>query len=327
MSLNLTINIAPNRDVITPLNIGEITYNDPEILTTDIITEILVLDAPVPFQRFAATAPFNSVLQSDTYPELLPALQTGDTTDLIATGVSALKSRNGLDMYASAVLDDFGLANPRLLTFTDSWQALVNARIAMREAAAQLGSWKTGDTKVASGWAFAGSSAFGPQLDLFSRYNKWFASTSWLTASSAANTSYLWPVLFIYVDRVAKRLYNVEGTIAAEYDGSQSSFDNLIITQATVDYFGTNSTQHTVTWSVSNPAIFDQFVVYLGGRPTDLVTPDDREIYTISPVYSSFAFGGYIVNLLQSKKVFDVRVEGRKNGSTVASSTYKVIRL
>jgi hypothetical protein len=323
MSLNLTINMAPNRDVITPLNIGEITYNDPEVLTTDIITEILVLDAPVPFQRFTATAPFNSVSQSNTYPELLPALQSGVTTDLISAGIGPMEQRNGQDMLVPM----FVQANASLgVSLSDSWQALVNARIALREAASRVGFWKTGAISVESDWALPGSIAFGPQLDLFSRYNKWFASTSWLTASGISSMdSYRWPVLFIYVDRVAKRLYNVEGTIVAEYDSSRSGSDNLIITQATANVVESISrAEYVVTWSVGDPSVFDQFVIYLGGLPVFVVPADTNETYTVSPVYFVGPLVPYIRKLVLSK-AFDVRVEGRKNGTAVVSATYRVI--
>jgi hypothetical protein len=324
MSLDLTINMAPNRDVITPLDIGEITYSDPEILTTNIITEILVLDAPVPFQRFAATAPFNSVSQSSTYPDLLQALQTGQTgptSNLISSGIGFM----GGDFMVN-------VGTSPQLNLSDNWQALVNARIALRETASQVGSWKTDGKIIISTWATPNSQAFGPQLDLFSRYNKWFASASWLTASGSPTESYLWPVLFIYVDRVQKKLFNVAGTITAL---NETSEDNGGVTKGTIRITSVvvsapiqSSTIYTINWSVDDESDYEEFVIKLGHlfMQTVAVVPGQLA-YTATRVYTGMTTESIVLIARILKETITMEVLGRKSGQTVQTAQYEVIRI
>lgn len=221
--LNLNVSIARNRDIITPLNLGTITYTDPTVFLTNQITEILILDAAIPFQRFATTAPFNLSGDVSSYPKLSDVFPGSDFEDKHGSGgfnVVSYQGGNIAGNWLDSIPADF--INPNTDVYFSRWKDLWDRRVSLKEASARAGVWLDSQkNKVTSNWAAQNSLAFSPQIDVFSRFNKWFTSVTWMVPYDYTGPdSFTWPVLFIYADRVNKILYNVPGSISSAESGS-----------------------------------------------------------------------------------------------------------
>lgn len=192
--LEVTVKIQPNAECITPLELGNITYQYPTQLTTDKISEIVLLDTPVGYSRFAATYGGE------------PSVSAGRSIRTFANngfadGGSITYQTN---IPTSSFVDD---PDDQLFDFTKS-----NSSLGTTNASAQqkLYSLTGMDTPR---WNRRGSSAYFPQLDFFPRYNQWFASTTWMTPFDPQEllTPEYYNVLFVYVDRITKVVYHRTG--------------------------------------------------------------------------------------------------------------------
>lgn len=185
--LEITVKIQPNSEYITPLELGNITYQYPTQFTTDKISEIVVSGAAVTYSRFQAIYGPEPVLQLSRSVKQSAADEWSFQGQIPA---SSLKTD-----FDQQVYDSGGL----LYVTPDN----------VLQTPVKSGALNNVDTPS---WGKRTSSVYYPQLDFFPRYNQWFASTMWTTPFDPENlvTPIGYLLNLIYVDRVAKQVYYKE---------------------------------------------------------------------------------------------------------------------
>ena len=206
--ITIEVKIKPNAEVITPLELGSIKYQYPKVngdyFVSDQISEIVVLDSPIGYTRFAAMygaeASVNVTRAASAYKNNFAneAVSGGALNYSTSLPISSL-GLNYIDPDIAAFSPELGLFNgyQTLNGFVDT-----------------QGPSLLGDVDTPR-WSLRDSSAYYPQLDFFPRYNQWFASTVWSTpydpGKLIAPKSY--DIMFVYVDRLTKKVYYRNGKV------------------------------------------------------------------------------------------------------------------
>jgi hypothetical protein len=196
LPIEITVKIQPNAECITPLPLGNITYQYPTTLTTDKISEIVTTNAPIGYSRFAAIyggEPSVSVSRSSI-------ITNGTATVGSANLQSALPLSSIVGDADDQIYTENGLLNPGIY------------QPAGLLGGAYLTYFNGVDTPR---WSRRDSSVYFPQVDFFPRYNQWFASTIWSTPydPSELQSPASYDIMFVYVDRSSKIVYYRPGIV------------------------------------------------------------------------------------------------------------------
>jgi len=213
--LEITVNIQPNAECITPLELGNIKYQYPVgqadlpyYVTTDKISEIVVAASPIPYSRFAATYG----------PE--PSITMQRQNDAAETAVYSTQIK--VSDFTSAP-EEYFFKKPNPRSFNP--HSLTDEQLKEKEGSIFNPARLTGasfgftypifDSVSVPKWANRDSSAYYPQVDFFPRYNQWFASTTWSTPfeESALTFPPKYAITFIYVNRTTKTVYYRDGFV------------------------------------------------------------------------------------------------------------------
>jgi len=218
--ISFNVNIRPNREIITPLEFGDIIYEYPTELTTNAISEIVVLNAPLNSTRFGAL--FGK--PSDV------GLTQRFSTD--ATSSNAFDFVPEQDLTASLTLPAVGYINSgNDSIFTDP--NAVNDKLLTRKS----------NNELLNG----SSSIYYPQVDFYPRYNQWFASSSWPVPFLDAVYPQQYDVLFVYADRPSKTIYYRYGLAQLNVISSESiDTTNSSLTQLSVSSASLSATSFTL---------------------------------------------------------------------------------
>ena len=245
--LEITVNIQPNAECITPLELGNIKYQYPVgqadlpyYVTTDKISEIVVAASPIPYSRFAATYG----------PE--PSITMQRQNDAAETAVYSTQIKVS-DFTASP--EEYFFKKPPQREFDP--RNLTDDQLQEKEGSifnpgrfntgpAPLGQFAAGvafpifDSVSVPKWANRDSSAYYPQVDFFPRYNQWFASTTWSTPfeESALTFPPKYAITFIYVNRTTKTVYYRDGFVkfnklSPGTSAALSEYGEFLITRGT----------------------------------------------------------------------------------------------
>lgn len=216
---SINVVIKPNTECITPLQLGNITYEYPltssgSYLTTSLVSEIVVTKSPVSYSRFAAL------------------FGAEPTISMQRTNAADSPAQYSTELKLSSFIKD-----PDNNLFEPADQLVYNTNTVPENAF--VGSvfnparFERAVAPVASGyntptlsdinspqWANRNASSYYPLLDFFPRYNQWFASTFWATPYDPGSlpTPDSYSLMLVYVDRQNKTVYyrNATATFAVE---------------------------------------------------------------------------------------------------------------
>jgi len=285
--IEFNVNVRPNREIITPLSFGDITYEFPTETTTDKISEIVVLSAPLPASRYAALfgRPSDVSLQQRRsmdgvggVPGAPDKPDTDSTSAYTVPAVSLLKN-NTSNVFADSRVDF-------LQTETDSiYSELLNSA----------------------------SSLYYPQVDFYPRYNQWFASASWPVPFTGTLYPQFYDVIISYAERQTRTIYyrygrailnsvDAEGTAAFSAGPTsaivinQASITELLTTTGT-GCFGQQFTEYRLegafNFTVSQPGVYTIQATYYVAPNAQVTT---MQTYTVSTSRALATAGQVTVN-------------------------------
>lgn len=208
----ITVKIQPNAECITPLQLGNISYEYPTQLITDKISEIVVTGSPLSYSRFAAQygqEPTVNVSRSglSTYSPI------GNANLNFQDGNGSIQSSLSLSSFA----DD-----PDYQLF-DNATGVLNLRLLNQPGGGVIDNQAAGTLSIDTPrWSLRDSTAYYPQLDFFPRYNQWFASTVWSIPfdTSSMITPGPYSIMFVYIDKTNKQVYHKESVANFEVIGT-----------------------------------------------------------------------------------------------------------